>query len=48
MTILDHERLDVYKSALELVAINDEIVSGLPKGRAYLMNVRRLSMLAAD
>jgi four helix bundle protein len=32
----DHERLDVYQAALDLVAIADGIVRRLPRGRAYL------------
>ena len=32
----DHERLDVYKVALDLIATVSEIVEALPKGRAYL------------
>ena len=32
----DHEKLDVYKVAIELVILIDEIVEHLPRGRAYL------------
>ena len=33
---LDHERLDVYQVAKQFVILADQIVSQLPKGRAYL------------
>ena len=36
MSIFDHERLDVYKVSIGLVALADEIVEQLPRGRAYL------------
>ena len=36
MKYFDHERLDVYKVAIELIVLIDEVVDGLPKGRAYL------------
>jgi four helix bundle protein len=32
----DHERLDVYKIAIDLVALVDEVVSALPRGRGYI------------
>ncbi|MFV0339234.1 MAG: four helix bundle protein [Parachlamydiaceae bacterium] len=32
----DHEKLNVYNSSIELVAVIDEIVKDLPRGRAYL------------
>ena len=31
----DHERLDVYQTAIEFVALADEVVERLPRGRAY-------------
>ncbi len=34
--VLDHEKLDVYQIAIEVVILADEIVEKLPKGRAYL------------
>ena len=36
MNAFDHERLDVYKAAIEWVALANEIVEDLPRGRAYL------------
>ena len=33
---LDHEKLDVYHFAIQFVVLADEIVKGLPRGRAYL------------
>ena len=32
----DHERLDVYRLALEFVAVANDVVEALPRGRAYL------------
>jgi four helix bundle protein len=34
--VLDHEKLDVYRVALEFVVVADGIVEHLPRGRAYL------------
>jgi four helix bundle protein len=34
----DHERLDVYQLSLDFLAIADEIIEQLPKGRSYLKN----------
>ena len=36
MNQFDHERLDVYQTAIEFVALADEVVERLPRGRAYL------------
>ena len=36
MRLFDHEKLDVYRVAIELVILIDEIVEHLPRGRAYL------------
>ena len=36
MNCFDHEKLDVYKVAIEFVILADEIIRHLPKGRAYL------------
>jgi len=36
MRHFDHEKLDVYQVALDLVILIDEIVENLPRGRAYL------------
>ena len=36
MTHFDHEKLDVYKVAIEFVALADDIVESLPRGRGYL------------
>jgi four helix bundle protein len=33
---LDHEKLDVYRVAIEPVALADDIVEQMPRGRAYL------------
>lgn len=34
--MFDHEKLNVYKSAIEFVVFADEMTEALPKGRAYL------------
>jgi four helix bundle protein len=36
MASFDHERLDVYKVALDFLMTANDIVDSLPKGRAYL------------
>lgn len=36
MDYLDHEKLDVYKAAIDFVALADDIIEHLPRGRAYL------------
>ncbi len=32
----DHEKLDVYRAAIQFVATADSVVEGLPRGRSYL------------
>ena len=36
MNVFDHEKLDVYNVSIDFVALADEIVEHLPRGRAYL------------
>jgi hypothetical protein len=36
LNCFDHEKLDVYKAAIEFAIVADEIVKHLPKGKAYL------------
>ena len=36
MHYFDHEKLDVYKAAIEFVILINSIVENLPRGRAYL------------
>jgi four helix bundle protein len=36
MTAFDHERLDVYRAAIDFVALADGIVEHLPRGRSHL------------
>lgn len=36
MTAFDHEKLDVYRAAIELVVLIDNVVENFPRGRAYL------------
>lgn len=38
MQEFDHEKLDVYKAAIELVVLIDNVVEHFPKGRAYLID----------
>ena len=41
MNDFEHERLDVYRAAIEFLVIADEIATSLPKGRAYLVDQLR-------
>jgi len=44
MADFEHERLDVYRAAIELLTLADTIAAGLPRGRAYLSDqLRRAS-----
>ncbi len=36
MYTFDHEKLDVYRAAIEFVVLVDKIVEQFPRGRAYL------------
>jgi four helix bundle protein len=36
MNCFDHEKLDVYRVAIALIVLIDEVVEHLPRGRAYL------------
>lgn len=36
MNQFDHEKLDVYRAAIDLVVLIDTVVEHLPRGRAYL------------
>ena len=38
---LDHEKLEVYRFAIRLVVVADEITENLPRGRAYLVDQLR-------
>lgn len=38
---LDHERLEVYRFAIQFVVLADEIAENLPRGRAYLVDQLR-------
>jgi four helix bundle protein len=38
MNHFDHEKLDVYQTAMEFVVIIESIVKQFPKGRAYLVD----------
>jgi len=37
----DHEKLDVYQAAIELVVLIDQVVENFPRGRAYLADQLR-------
>jgi four helix bundle protein len=44
MADFEHERLDVYRAAIELLTLADTIAAGLSRGRAYLSDqLRRAS-----
>jgi len=45
-TVFDHERLDVYQTAIEFLAIADKIASNLPRGRSYLADQLRRAALS--
>jgi four helix bundle protein len=36
MNYFEHEKLDVYQAAIELVILIEVVIEGLPRGRAYL------------
>ena len=36
MSTFDHERLDVYQVAIDFVALADDVIEHLPRGRRYL------------
>jgi four helix bundle protein len=36
MKIFDHEKLDVYQAAVELVILVDDVIEHFPRGRSYL------------
>jgi four helix bundle protein len=36
MGCFDHEKLDVYKAAIELIVLIDKIIEHLPRGKSYL------------
>jgi four helix bundle protein len=36
MDKFDHEKLDVYQAAIDFVAVADDVVGHLPRGRGYL------------
>jgi four helix bundle protein len=41
MNDFEHERLDVYRAAIEFLVAADEVATHLPKGRAYLVDQLR-------
>ena len=41
MIDFEHERLDVYRAAIEWLVIADELATRLPRGRAYLADQLR-------
>ena len=41
MNEFEHERLDVYRIAIEFLVLADALASSLPKGRAYLADQLR-------
>jgi four helix bundle protein len=45
-TVFDHERLDVYQTAIEFLAVADKVASDLPRGRSYLADQLRRAALS--
>lgn len=45
-TVFDHERLDVYQTAIEFLAVADKMASDLPRGRSYLADQLRRAALS--
>ena len=45
-TVFDHDRLDVYQTAIEFLTIADKIASNLPRGRSYLADQLRRAALS--
>ena len=44
MSVFDHQRLDVYQRSIGFVALAEEVVSHLPRGRSYVSDqLRRAS-----
>ena len=41
MDCFDHERMDVYNLTIDFVALADEVVNDLPRGRAYVADQLR-------
>jgi len=37
----DHEKMEVYNLTIDFIALADEVVNGLPRGRAYLADQLR-------
>jgi four helix bundle protein len=47
MNEFEHERLDVYKAAIELLVLADAVAATLPRGRGYLADqLRRASSIS--
>ena len=46
MTVFAHERLDVDRTAIELLIVADQVASGLPRGRASLADQLRRAALS--
>ena len=42
----DHERLEVYRVALEFFDLADDLIDGLPRGRGHLANQRSRASLS--
>src|SRR5215475_486885 len=48
MTDFPHERLDVYRAAIDFLALSEDIASQLPRGRAYLVDQLRRASLSVS
>jgi four helix bundle protein len=46
MNDFEHERLDVYKASIELLALAEQIAGELPRGRSYLADQLRRAALS--
>ena len=46
MSHFEHERLDVYRAAIDFLVVADQTAAQLPKGRAYLADQLRRAALS--
>ena len=46
MSTFAHDRLDVYRTAIEFLVLADQVSANLPKGRAYLADQLRRAALS--
>ena len=41
MSVFDHQRLDVYQRSIDFVALAEEVINHLPRGRSYIADQLR-------